>query len=135
MDGEDEDEDRSAPDGTQRLDKWLWFARMAKSRTLAAQLVSDGKVRINRTKAVKPAQVVRPDDVLTIGIRGGVQVIRILAPGARRGPSAEARLLYEVLTPGGSTTGSDGSVQRPSGAGRPSKREHRQLRRVFGGTD
>jgi ribosome-associated heat shock protein Hsp15 len=83
----------------QRLDKWLWFARIVKSRTLAAQLVQDGKVRINRAKVAKPAQTVRPDDVLTISIRGGVQVLRVIAPGARRGPPAEARLLYELLSP------------------------------------
>ena len=82
----------------QRLDKWLWFARIVKSRTLAAQLVQDGKVRVNRTKVAKPAQTVRADDVLTIVIRGNVQVLKVVAPGARRGPPAEARLLYEVLS-------------------------------------
>ncbi len=88
-----------APGGdAQRLDKWLWFARMAKSRTLAAQLVQDGKVRINRTRAAKPAQTVRPDDILTIALRGEVQVVKVLAPGLRRGPPAEARKLYEVLS-------------------------------------
>jgi ribosome-associated heat shock protein Hsp15 len=91
----------------QRLDKWLWFARIVKSRTLAAQLVQDGKVRINRAKVAKPAQSVRRDDVLTIVIRGNVQVLRVVAPGARRGPPAEARLLYELLSPS-SGTGRDG---------------------------
>ncbi|MGH6820205.1 MAG: S4 domain-containing protein, partial [Methylocella sp.] len=47
----------------QRLDKWLWFARVAKSRTLAAQLVQNGKVRVNRAKAAKPSHSVRPGDV------------------------------------------------------------------------
>jgi ribosome-associated heat shock protein Hsp15 len=93
------------PIAVQRLDKWLWFARIVKSRTLAAQLVADGKVRINRAKVAKPAQAVRPNDVLTIVIRGNVHVLRVVAPGARRGPPAEARLLYEPLSP-------------PSGAGR-----------------
>ena len=83
----------------QRLDKWLWFARIVKSRTLAAQLVQDGKVRINRAKVAKPAQAVRPNDVLTVVVRGNVQVLRVVAPGARRGPPAEARLLYELLSP------------------------------------
>ena len=83
----------------QRLDKWLWFARIVKSRTLAVQLVQDGKVRVNRAKVAKPSQSIRPDDVLTIVIRGNVQVLRVVAPGARRGPPAEARLLYELLSP------------------------------------
>ena len=52
-------ETESTPAGTQRLDKWLWFARVIKSRTLAAQLVEDGKVRVNRVRASKPSQVVR----------------------------------------------------------------------------
>ena len=83
----------------QRLDKWLWFARIVKSRTLAVQLVQDGKVRVNRAKVAKPAQTVRPDDVLTIVIRGNVQVLKVVAPGTRRGPPAQARLLYELLSP------------------------------------
>ena len=91
-------EEQLRGEGAQRLDKWLWFARMAKSRTLAAQLVQEGKVRVNRTKVAKPAQVVRPHDVLTIAVRGQIQVLRVLAAGSRRGPPAEARQLYEVLT-------------------------------------
>jgi ribosome-associated heat shock protein Hsp15 len=91
--------EHSATLAPQRLDKWLWFARIVKSRTLAAQLVQDGKVRINRAKVAKPAQAVRANDVLTIVIRGSVHVLRVVAPGARRGPPAEARLLYELLSP------------------------------------
>ena len=115
----------------QRLDKWLWFARIVKSRTLAAQLVQDGKVRVNRAKVAKPAQAVRPDDVLTIVIRGNIQVLKVLAPGVRRGPPAEARQLYEVL----SAPAAAGSAQpveageRSRGAGRPSKRERRLIGR------
>lgn len=95
------DEDADAPPGTQRLDKWLWFARITKSRTLAAQLVQDGKVRVNRTRAGKPSQTVRSGDVLTIAVRGRVQVLRVAALGERRGPAEEARLLYEVVTGAG----------------------------------
>jgi ribosome-associated heat shock protein Hsp15 len=91
--------EHSATVAVQRLDKWLWFARIVKSRTLASQLVQDGKVRINRAKVAKPAQTVRLNDVLTIVIRGNVHVLRVLAPGTRRGPPAEARLLYELLSP------------------------------------
>jgi ribosome-associated heat shock protein Hsp15 len=87
--------------GTQRIDKWLWFARIIKSRTLAAQLVVEGKVRINRVKATKPSQSVRAGDVLTLTLRGRVDILRVLAPGERRGPPEEARRLYEVLSPEG----------------------------------
>ena len=99
----DEFDDGDAPQapGTQRIDKWLWFARIIKSRTAAAQLVADGKVRVNRTKAVKPSQTVRVGDVLTVTIRGRVDIFKVLAPGERRGPPNEARKLYDVLTPKG----------------------------------
>ena len=119
------------PAAVQRLDKWLWFARIAKSRTLAAQLVQDGKVRVNRAKVAKPAQTVRPDDVLTIVIRGNIQVLKVLAPGARRGPPAEARQLYEMLSPAVGTAPArpDASAERARGAGRPSKRERRLIDR------
>src|SRR5262245_762290 len=93
--------DRQSGSGAseQRLDKWLWFSRMLKSRTLAAQLVSEGKVRVNRARVVKPSQTVRPGDVLTIALRGRVQVLRVLATGLRRGPPEEARQLYEPVGP------------------------------------
>ena len=122
---------QAATAAVQRLDKWLWFARIAKSRTLAAQLVQDGKVRVNRAKVAKPAHAVRPDDVLTIVIRGNIQVLKVLAPGVRRGPPAEARQLYEVLSaPGGAASAPPGVAgERSRGAGRPSKRERRQIDR------
>lgn len=85
----------SAP--PQRLDRWLWFARILKSRTLAAQLIAGGKVRVNRVRVVKPSHTVREGDVLTIALRGQVLVLRILGGGARRGPPIEARLLYEPV--------------------------------------
>jgi ribosome-associated heat shock protein Hsp15 len=114
--------------GVQRLDKWLWFARIVKSRTLAVQLVQDGKVRVNRTKVAKPAQSVRPDDVLTIVIRGNVRVLRVVAPGARRGPPAEARLLYELLSPPTGIRPEGGEVAAP-GRDSASTRDPRPLGR------
>ena len=81
----------------QRLDKWLWFSRIQKSRTLAALLVTDGKVRINRARVTKPSHALRKGDVLTIALRGNVKILRVLATGRRRGPPPEARLLYEVV--------------------------------------
>src|SRR5258708_7271346 len=120
------------PVAAQRLDKWLWFARIAKSRTLAAQLVQDGKVRVNRAKVAKPAHAVRPDDVLTIVIRGNIQVLKVLAPGVRRGPPAEARQLYEVLASPSDTPRAQhrAAGERSRRAGRPSKRERRLIDRL-----
>src|SRR5260221_12627139 len=123
---------QAATAAVQRRDKWLWFASIAKSRTLAAQLVQDGKVRVNRAKVAKPAHAVRPDDVLTIVIRGNIQVLKVLAPGVRRGPSAEARQLYELLSPPVTSAPAQpaASGERPHGAGRPSKRDRRLTDRL-----
>lgn len=87
----------------QRLDKWLWYARVIKSRTGAARLVAEGCVRINSVRAEDPAKNVRPGDVLTIALDRQVKVLKVLAPGLRRGPFEEARLLYDDLSdrPGG----------------------------------
>lgn len=81
----------------QRLDKWLWFARFAKTRTTAAGLVTEGHVRVNGVRATSPAKAVRTGDVLTIAALHRTAVIRILAEGARRGPAPEAATLYEEL--------------------------------------
>lgn len=82
----------------QRLDKWLWFARVMKSRTSAAQLVGGGKVRVNRVRVAKPSYLLHEGDVLTIALRGEVRVLEVLAVGIRRGPPQEARLLYRAVT-------------------------------------
>nr|WP_119062659.1 RNA-binding S4 domain-containing protein [Dichotomicrobium thermohalophilum] len=124
----------------QRLDKWLWFARFARTRSLAARLVEDGKVRVNREKILKPAQSVRPGDVITAAIGGRVRIVRIADPGARRGPAQEARALYEDLTPPAEpqTGGSERTATAPTrapGAGRPTKRERRKLDAARAQTD
>jgi ribosome-associated heat shock protein Hsp15 len=120
--------------GAQRLDKWLWYSRISKSRTLAAQLVLDGKVRVNRVRTLKPSQSVRPGDVLTIALRGKVQVLKVLAGGQRRGPPAEARLLYDVVPapePKSASQGSAVVAERTPGSGRPSKRDRRLIERFM----
>ena len=88
-------------DGTerQRIDRWLFFARAVKSRSLAVKLVQAGHVRLNRSKIDQPAHAVKPGDVLTIRLDRRSLVWRVLAPGTRRGPAEEARMLYEDLTP------------------------------------
>ena len=82
----------------QRLDKWLWFARVVKSRTGAAKLVEDGHVRVNAVRSDNPAKSVRPGDVLTIALDRQVRVLKIVSPGERRGPFEEAKRLFEDLT-------------------------------------
>jgi ribosome-associated heat shock protein Hsp15 len=85
----------------QRLDKWLWFARFVKSRSLAAKLIEDGCIRVNRQRAAKPSMAVKCGDVLTMTLHGRVRVIEVRAAGERRGPASEAQSLYsEVHLPG-----------------------------------
>lgn len=83
--------------GRIRIDKWLWQARFFKSRTLAAERVAAGAVRVNGQRISKPAHDVGPGDVLTFSQGGAVRVVRMIAAGTRRGPAAEARLLYAEL--------------------------------------
>jgi ribosome-associated heat shock protein Hsp15 len=125
------------PQPTQRLDKWLWFARLVKTRTMAAALVADGKVRVNRLRIVKPGHAVRGGDVVTVAVAGRVRVLKISAPGMRRGPASEAAGLYEDLTagsPGPGAHGAQASGKDPAaeGSGRPTKKERRLLRQLTG---
>ncbi len=96
----------------QRIDKWLWFARIVKSRGLAARLVEDGRVRLNRIKIAKPAHEVGEGDVLTLAVHGRVRVLRVRASASRRGPAAAARLLYDELA----MSNSDASVTQKEDA-------------------
>lgn len=84
-------------DDRRRIDQWLWFARVTKSRTLAQKLVATGRVRLNRVKTDNPAHVLRVGDVLTIADEHAVRVLRVLDLGERRGPAIEATELYEDL--------------------------------------
>ena len=88
-----------------RLDKWLWFARFFKTRSLAARQVGGaGAVRMEGAPVTKAHQAVRPGDVLTFVQGGHIRVIRIRALGTRRGPAPEAQGLYEDLAPPSSGT-------------------------------
>jgi len=120
----------AAPD--QRLDKWLWFARVVKTRTLASRLVSDGHVRINSQRTDTPARRVRQGDVLTIALERQVRILKVVSGGSRRGPYEEARLLYEDLTPTAEPSPEQPPPgERPSGSGRPTKKDRRDRDRFF----
>ena len=125
-------------DASQRLDKWIWYARLVKSRTLAARLVTEGKVRRNKERASRASASVIPGDVLTIVLGPKVRILRIVAPGTRRGPASEARLLYEDLTPPEPAKVEQAATpprehgEREQGSGRPTKRERRETDRLKG---
>ena len=80
-----------------RLDKWLWFARFAKTRNLAAKLVSEGHVRVNGERVENAAKGLAVGDVVTVAAAHTTAVVRVEALGERRGPAPEARLLYTEL--------------------------------------
>jgi ribosome-associated heat shock protein Hsp15 len=94
-------------DDRQRLDKWLWFARFAKTRTLAAKLVAAGFVRVNGRRVEDTAKAVAVGDVITVALSRTTAVVRIDDLGKRRGPAAEARALYSQISRGEGTLVSD----------------------------
>ena len=113
---------------TRRLDKWLWYARFCKSRTLAAKLCAAGKVRLDGEIIYKAHQAVRAGNVLTFPWGAHIRVIRVIGLGERRGPATEARTLYEDLAPPALPTAT--GAQREPGTGRPTKAERRAIDRL-----
>ncbi|WP_278921154.1 MULTISPECIES: RNA-binding S4 domain-containing protein [Pseudophaeobacter] len=107
-----------------RVDKWLWYARFFKTRSLAAKQVSAGHLRLNGTKITKTAQSVTPGDVLSFPQGRQTRVVEVLALGNRRGPAPEAQALYLDKTPK-----QDNVPVNPGfeGKGRPDKKTRRAL--------
>ena len=81
-----------------RLDKFLWFARIVKTRALAQTLAEDGRLRLNGRIVDKAHAIVRAGDVLGFAQHGAVRVLKIEALPVRRGPAPEASTLYSELT-------------------------------------
>jgi ribosome-associated heat shock protein Hsp15 len=80
-----------------RIDKWLFHARFYRTRALAQAAACAGKVRLNGMRVEKPAQTLRPGDILTLGRGGDILALRVLALAERRGSAPEARRLYEIV--------------------------------------
>ena len=87
----------SADVSARRLDQWLWFARFAKTRSLAARLCAAGAITVNQVTIKKANHIVRIGDTIVVPQRAFCRTVRVLALGARRGPAAEARLMYEEI--------------------------------------
>ena len=81
-----------------RVDKYLWFARFFKTRSLATKRANGGRIRINGNKIKKSSDTVRIGDILTFAQGNEIRVIRVLNLGTRRGPAQEAQSLYEDIT-------------------------------------
>ena len=116
-----------------RVDKWLWAARVFKTRSLAADACDGGKVDVN-DQAVKPAKALRPGDLVRVTLpHGRRRVLKVSALDDRRGPPAMARTLFEDLTPPEPPRPRWAAPpMRLPGAGRPTKRERRQLDHLRG---
>ncbi|VIO70288.1 RNA-binding S4 domain-containing protein [Bradyrhizobium ivorense] len=84
----------------QRLDKWLWHARLVKARTSAAELVASGHVRINGTREKSPGHAIKLGDVVTVALDNSVRVLKVVGFAERRGDAASARVLYDDLQGG-----------------------------------
>jgi ribosome-associated heat shock protein Hsp15 len=82
----------------QRIDRWLWHARLVRTRDAAAALAGAGYVRVNGTRIDAPGRLVRTGDVITVALDHGVRMLRIRGFVERRGPATVAGTLYEELS-------------------------------------
>ncbi len=115
----------------QRIDKWLWHARVVRTRSAAAALAISGHVRVNGQRIDVASRSVRLGDVVTVALDRSVRVLKVVAFAERRGPAESARVLIEDLMPVSEQIPSPGAAApagvRQSGAGRPTKRDRRAI--------
>jgi ribosome-associated heat shock protein Hsp15 len=115
----------------QRIDKWLWHARVVRTRSAAAALAMSGHVRVNGQRVDVASRPVRLGDVVTVALDRSVRVLKVVAFAERRGPAESARVLVEDLMPVPEQIPSPGAAApagvRQFGAGRPTKRDRRAI--------
>ncbi len=119
----------------QRIDKWLFFTRMAKSRSLAQTLISGGRIKVNGSRIAQPSVNIKPGDMVEIALDRRDIILKVISGGMRRGPYAEACLLYEDLSPPPPPKDELTPFEiatRVAGAGRPEKKERRAINRLLG---
>jgi ribosome-associated heat shock protein Hsp15 len=118
-------------DARQRIDKWMWHARVVRTRADAAALAASGHVRLNGSRVDAASRPVKVGDVLTVALDRRVRVLKVLGFAERRGPPEAARPLYEDLTPPSEAPQDDNApAGREPGSGRPTKQERRALDRL-----
>jgi ribosome-associated heat shock protein Hsp15 len=117
----------------QRLDKWLFFTRLTKSRSIAQKAIETGHVRVNDQRVTQPSHSLKTGDVVMLSLERRDVTVRMRDGGQRRGPFEEARQLYDDLTPapvpGERLTPFEQATREP-GSGRPTKRERREIDRL-----
>ena len=116
----------------QRIDKWLWHARVVRTRSAAAALVNSGLVRVNSARTGAASHIVKPGDVVTVALDRNVRVLKVTGFAERRGDADAARLLCEDLSPPAEPR-QPVSAEREPGTGRPTKRERRAIDRLTEG--
>jgi ribosome-associated heat shock protein Hsp15 len=117
----------------QRIDKWLWHARVVRTRSAAAMLASSGHVRVNGRRIEAASYVVRVGDVITVALDRTVRVLKVQNFAQRRGSPQEARSLSELVgPPAGENEQHVPPAQRAAGSGRPTKRERRAIGQFIG---
>jgi len=82
----------------QRIDRWLWHARLVRTRNAATELAGSGYVRVNGARIAAPSRTVRVGDVITVALNRAVRVLKVTGFVERRGPAGSVRSLYEDLT-------------------------------------
>jgi ribosome-associated heat shock protein Hsp15 len=80
-----------------RIDRFLFFVRLAKSRTLAQGIIAEGRIRIDGRRVLKSSEEIRAGSVIALPLNGEVRVIRVLSLPVRRGPAEEAGAHYEEI--------------------------------------
>jgi ribosome-associated heat shock protein Hsp15 len=132
------DEKQPFSGSRQRIDKWLFFARMVKSRSLAQLYVQNGNVRVNGERVSQPSYGLKVGDRLELSLERRDVILVVRSPGERRGPFEEAKLLYEDLTPPPDETKRLTPFEqalRAPGSGRPTKRDRRAIDRLTSDDD
>ena len=119
----------------QRIDKWLWHARVVRTRSAAAALATSGHVRVNGQRIDGASRPVRVGDVVTVALDRSVRILKVAAFAERRGPAESVHELVEDLTPApapNSAPPSPAPGARHPGSGRPTKRDRRAIAHMRG---
>ena len=116
----------------QRIDKWLWHARVVRTRSAAAALSDSGLVRINGARIDTSSRPVRPGDVVTIALDRNVRILKVIGFAERRRSADDARDSMRISAPPPNRSKGAAGRGRDEGAGRPTKRERREIDRLQG---
>jgi ribosome-associated heat shock protein Hsp15 len=134
----DQKAEAGLPPDRQRIDKWLWHARVARTRTAAAALAGSGHVRVNGMRIDAPSRAVKAGDIITVALDSRVRVLKVLGFAARRGSAEAAAQLFDeqpVESPAPRQPMAAASAVHPEKPGRPTKRDRRAMLRFTGGTE